>query len=64
MSVIRRRPIERRPIDLGAIVLDMAKLLGHLLGQKVELACRVPGGLGQVVADRNQMEQVILSTSP
>jgi two-component system cell cycle sensor histidine kinase/response regulator CckA len=47
------------PIDLNAIVEDMQRLLGRLIGEHVQLETSLDPALGQVQGDRGKIEQVV-----
>ena len=48
-------------LDLNALLSDLEKMLGRLIGEDIDLAI-VPGAdLGQVKADPGQLEQVVMN---
>ncbi len=57
----RKQVLEPKILDLNAVVREMKKMLGSLLGEHIELALALPDSLGMVKADRTQLEQVILN---
>jgi PAS domain S-box-containing protein len=57
----RRQVLKPRPLDLNAVITDVAPLLHHLLGEDVTLDLRPERGLGIVRADPGQLEQVIVN---
>jgi PAS domain S-box-containing protein len=57
----RRQVLKPRPLDLNAVVTNVAPLLNHLLGEDVELDLRAAPELGIVRADPGQLEQVIVN---
>jgi signal transduction histidine kinase len=61
LGLIRERRTPPGPLDLNAVVAEMERLLRVLLGQAVELATSLAPGLRAVLADRAQVEQVILN---
>ncbi|HXE91144.1 MAG TPA: ATP-binding protein [Terriglobales bacterium] len=50
-----------QPVDLNELLADMDDLLRRLLGEDVELALELAADLGWIVADRSQLEQVVLN---
>ena len=57
----RRRPVEPQAIDLNALVADMQKMLGRMIGEQIELSTVLSADLGRVMADRGQLEQVVMN---
>lgn len=57
----RKARFEPRELDLPRIVEEMETLLRRLLGEGSELRIEVTPGLPRVLADRGQIEQVILN---
>jgi signal transduction histidine kinase len=54
--------IERRPVDLGELVEEIAESLQPLLAERqVDLDLQVPTTLPRVSADRDLLEQVIIN---
>ena len=53
--------MDPKVLDLNALVSDLEKMLGRLIGEDIDLAI-VPGAdLGQVKADPGQLEQVVMN---
>jgi PAS domain S-box-containing protein len=57
----RRQMFRPRPLDLNAVLTDVAGLLQRLLGDQIELVVRPDAALGVVQADPGQVEQVIVN---
>ena len=57
----RREIIKPETIDFNAIVSEVDGLLRTTIGEHVELITRCAPDLGNVLADRGQMEQVLLN---
>ncbi|HEY8103247.1 MAG TPA: PAS domain S-box protein [Gaiellaceae bacterium] len=57
----RRQMLRPRPLDLNAVITDVAGLLQRLLGDHIELVVRAGPELGVVQADPGQVEQVIVN---
>ena len=49
------------PLDMNAVIQSMTKMLGRLIGEDVRLHLDLADGLDTVVADRTQMEQVLIN---
>jgi two-component system, cell cycle sensor histidine kinase and response regulator CckA len=61
LAFSRKQVLEPKILDLNAVVRDMEKMLGSLMGEHTELALALSDSLGMVKADRTQIEQVILN---
>jgi signal transduction histidine kinase len=57
----RRQVLVPEVLDLNAVVGEMDKMLRRLIGEDVELDTALSPTLGQVRADRGQLEQVLLN---
>jgi len=61
LAFSRKQVLEPKPLDLNALVGGLAPMLTRLIGEHIELLI-VPGkGLGHVMADPGQLEQVIMN---
>jgi PAS domain S-box-containing protein len=61
LAFSRKQVLQPKVLDLNAVIVDIEKMLGRLVGEDMELRT-VPGAeLGQVKADPGQIEQVILN---
>ena len=58
-----RRPVAKaEPLDLRAVVADLSRLLSRVLGERVRLQVQPgEGSLGSIVADRSQVEQILMN---
>lgn len=56
-----KQTIALRPLDLDEIVCKMAALLSQLLGEHIELVVKNTDKKTTVMADRNQIEQILLN---
>jgi len=63
LAFSRKQVLEPKILDLNAVVRDMDKMLGSLMGGHIELALALSDSLGMVKADRSQLEQVLLNLS-
>jgi PAS domain S-box-containing protein len=61
LAFSRRQVLALESVDLGGVVGDLQELLQRLLGEDVELATECGGNLGEVRADRGQVEQVLMN---
>src|SRR6266545_2467223 len=61
LAFSRRQPFEPKPLRLDERVLDMEKMLRRLLGPPVRLVTATDTDLSAVLADPNQLEQVLLN---
>ncbi len=60
LTFSRRQVVEPRVLDLDALLTDVQKLLGRLIGEDVSLSIHT-GGVGRVRADAGQIEQVVMN---
>jgi PAS domain S-box-containing protein len=61
LAFSRRQVLALEPVDLGEVVGNVQELLQRLLGEDVELKTEGDHNLGQVRADRGQIEQVLMN---
>ncbi|HUG47923.1 MAG TPA: PAS domain S-box protein [Candidatus Limnocylindria bacterium] len=61
LAFSRRQVLQPRVIDPADVVLGIAPLLRRLLGEHIELVTHAPPGLGQVLVDPSQLEQVVVN---
>jgi signal transduction histidine kinase len=57
----RRQPLHPEPLDLNAIVREIETLLVRLLGEQVELVLELEPAGAPLLADRSQLEQVVMN---
>lgn len=57
----RRQVLKPVPLNLNDVVSDMTKMLGHLIGEDVELISNCDPGLKKIKADPGQIEQILLN---
>jgi two-component system cell cycle sensor histidine kinase/response regulator CckA len=61
LAFSRRQVLAPRVLDLNSIIDNLSKMLGHMIGEDIELVL-VPGAsLGHVKADPMQVEQAIMN---
>jgi len=61
MAFTRRQPIDRRVIDVGALLQSIGEMLERIIGSHIELSVSSEPDLGRVLADRDQLERVIMN---
>ncbi len=61
LAFSRKQILEPRVLNLNAVVSDTKKLLDRVIGEDIELVMALDPELGNVNADRGQIEQVILN---
>lgn len=57
----RRQPMQRSALDLNALIAENSGLIRHLAGREVELETSLGASGGIVLADRSQVEQVLMN---
>ncbi len=57
----RKQILEPKVLNLNAVVSDTKKLLERLIGEDIELVMALDPDVGNVKADRGQIEQVIMN---
>jgi two-component system, cell cycle sensor histidine kinase and response regulator CckA len=61
LAFSRQQVLQPRVIDLNQVVDGMKVMFGRLLGEDVELGLVLHEGLGRVLADPGQIEQVVMN---
>ena len=61
LAFSRQQVLAPKIVDLGGIVGGMEKMLRRLIGEDVELAASRAPGLGKILVDPGQLEQVIMN---
>jgi two-component system cell cycle sensor histidine kinase/response regulator CckA len=61
LAFSRKQVLEPRVLNLNAVVGELAPMLERLIGENIELQTALATGLGEVRADRGQMEQVMMN---
>ncbi|HET6922551.1 MAG TPA: 7TM diverse intracellular signaling domain-containing protein [Anaeromyxobacteraceae bacterium] len=61
LAVSRKQMLEPRPVDLNALLANLRRMLGRVIGEDVELRLDLAAGLPAVLADPGQVEQVVLN---
>ena len=63
LAFSRQQVLAPRLVDLGEIVHGMESMLRRLIGEDVELTTSCAAGLGNILVDPGQIEQVIMNLS-
>ncbi len=61
LAFSRQQVLQPRVLDLNEVVENMSSMLGRLIGEDIELSILRPAGVGRVVADPGQIEQVVMN---
>ena len=61
LAFSRRRAIAPEVVDLNRIILDVERMLRHVIRENIELVTLLNPGLRMIKVDPNQMEQVLLN---
>ncbi|MGH9557342.1 MAG: PAS domain S-box protein, partial [Terriglobales bacterium] len=61
LAFSRQQALEPKLVDLNAVVENIQKMLGRLLGEDIQLRAALSSELGCVHADAGQLEQVIMN---
>jgi PAS domain S-box-containing protein len=61
LAFSRKQIVEPMRLDLNTVVAGMEGMLGRLIGEDVAIAMTLQPGLAVMIADRGQVEQVILN---
>jgi PAS domain S-box-containing protein len=59
LAFSRKQVLQPRIVDLNGVVTELSAMLRRIIGEHVELQLRLEPRLGRVLADPNQLEQVI-----
>jgi PAS domain S-box-containing protein len=61
LAYSRRQPLDPKPLDLNRLIIGMSDLLTRTLGERIKVESVLSGGLWQVLADPNQVENAVLN---
>ena len=61
LAYSRRQPLEPRAVELNRLIMGMSDLLSRTIGAHITIETVLAGGLWQVSADPNQVENAILN---
>jgi PAS domain S-box-containing protein len=57
----RRTVLTPRVLDLNQVVVEVTPMLQRIIGENIRLEARTVAGLGRTLADRGQLEQVVVN---
>lgn len=57
----RKQVLQPVPLNLNNVVIEMSKMLGRIIGEDIEIKTVLDENLDLIMADPNQMSQVILN---
>jgi PAS domain S-box-containing protein len=61
LAFSRQQVLNAAPLDLNRLITEMTGMLGRLIGEHIEVALVLAPNLPMVVADRGQLEQVVMN---
>jgi len=61
LAFSRRQVVETTLVDLNALIVDLANMLGRLIGEQISMTTSLGSALSAVRADRSQLEQVLMN---
>jgi signal transduction histidine kinase/ligand-binding sensor domain-containing protein/ActR/RegA family two-component response regulator len=61
MAFSRHQIVEPKPLDINQVIADIERMLRRLIGEDIALTCVAGADLWPVLADRGQIEQVIVN---
>jgi PAS domain S-box-containing protein len=61
LAFARHADLRAEPVDAAALLGDMQEILKHTLGTGIEVQVTVPQGLPPLLADRRQLETVLIN---
>jgi len=61
LAFSRKQVLRPVVLDLGAVVAEVQKMLRRLIGEDIDLVATPEPGLGKVLADPGQIEQVLMN---
>jgi two-component system cell cycle sensor histidine kinase/response regulator CckA len=61
LAFSRQQVLNTAPLDVNGLIKDMTGMLGRLIGEHIEVALVLAPNLPLVLADRGQLEQVVMN---
>lgn len=61
LAFSRQQVLNAAPLDVNALISDMARMLNRLIGDDIEVALALAPNLSLALADRGQLEQVVMN---
>ena len=61
LAFSRQQVLQTAPLDVNGLITDMTGMLERLIGEHIEVALALAPGLSRALADRGQLEQVVMN---
>ncbi|TAK18548.1 MAG: response regulator, partial [Acidobacteria bacterium] len=61
LAFSRRQVLAPVQLDLGLVISDLERMLRRVIGENIQLDVDTPAGVSEVLADRGQLEQVLMN---
>ena len=61
LAFSRKQVMQTSPVDVNGVVLGMGKIIARLLGEDIEVGLSLAGGRLVVMADKGQLEQMLMN---
>lgn len=61
LAFSRRQVVNKTSLDVGQVIREMEAILARMIGERMDLSIDLADDLGWVVADRGQLEQVVMN---
>jgi two-component system, cell cycle sensor histidine kinase and response regulator CckA len=61
LAFSRQQVLQTAPVDLNLLLTEMTGMLGRLIGEDIEISLALAPGLSLALADRGQLEQVVMN---
>ena len=61
LAFSRQQVLHAAPLDVNGLITDMTGMLGRLIGEHIEVALALAPDLSLALADRGQLEQVVMN---
>ena len=61
LAFSRQQVLHAAPLDVNALITDMARMLNRLIGDHIHVALALAPNLSLALADRGQLEQVVMN---
>ena len=61
LAFSRQQVLQTLPLDVNLLLRDMTGMLGRLIGENIEVSLVLEPGLSLALADRGQLEQVVMN---
>ena len=61
LAFSRQQVLNAAPLDVNALIADMARMLDRLIGDNIQVGLNLAPGMSLALADRGQFEQVLMN---